>query len=194
MIKELTAPFSKALKAIRHAASSGASWLAMGGGRGGRVDYRRQVGSLLDASVVMAPVQWVQRALPEAKLIVTRTKKGGEVERIDDHAMLALIQKPNPFYADIVLWWGVILSLLTDGNAYLLIVRNGYSKPAELWYVPHWMLEPKWDRSGDEFIGHYEYKPGGGAPPARIEPEDVRVLRELVFRSRLGHSDLALPA
>jgi HK97 family phage portal protein len=166
--------FVKSFKAVTRMLHGGSgSFFGMAVGGKGRVDYKREVGSLLDASVVMAPVQWVQRALPEARLVVKSRKRDGSIDMIDDHPMLELIQKPNPYYADIVLFWGTVLSMLTDGNAYWIIVRNGYKQPAELWYVPHWMMEPKWDNKGDEFIGHYEYKPGGGVAPQKIAPEDV---------------------
>lgn len=138
-----------------------------------RFDYRKEVGDCLDASVVMAPVQWMQRALPEAELKVQRKNGKGKVEELPDHLMLALIQKPNDHYGDIVLWWGLVLSILLDGNAYWMIVRNGFGKPVELWYIPHWMLEPKWPADGREFISHYAYNPGGGAPTMDVAPEDV---------------------
>lgn len=138
-----------------------------------RFDYRKEVGDCLDASVVMAPVHWVQRALPEGELKVQHKKKGGDVDDVPDHAMLALIQKPNPYYGDIVLWWGFVLSMIIDGNAYWMIVRNGLGRPAELWYIPHWMLEPKWPADGSVFISHYLYTPGGGAAQMEIAPEDV---------------------
>jgi HK97 family phage portal protein len=138
-----------------------------------RFDYRKEVGDLLDASVVMAPVQWVQRAFPEAELKVRKRNKDNAFEDQPDHLMLALIQNPNPFYADIVLWWGAVLSLLLDGNAYWMIVRNGVGRPAQLWYIPHWMLEPKWPEDGSEFISHYRYSPGGGTAAVDVPPEDV---------------------
>jgi HK97 family phage portal protein len=169
--------FTKSFKALRQMWHGGGSlfWLALGGG--GRVNYRREVGSMLDASVVMAPVQWMQRAVPEAKLTVKLTKRNGDVEDVKDHPMLALIQKPNGFYADIVLLWGIVLSLLLDGNAYVMIVRNNYNQPAELWYIPHWMMEPKRDAGTNAFISHYRYSPGGGIAPMEIEPEDVIHIR-----------------
>jgi HK97 family phage portal protein len=138
-----------------------------------RFDYRKEVGDCLDASVVMAPVQWVQRALPEAVLKVSRKKKDGTVDEVADHLMLALIQKPNPYYGDIVLWWGYVLSMLLDGNAYWMIVRNRLGRPAELWYIPHWMMEPKWPADGSVFISHYLYSPGGGAASMEVDPADV---------------------
>ena len=142
-----------------------------------RFDYRKEVGDLLDASVVMAPVQWVQRAFPEAVLKVGKKNKDGDLQEIDNHPMLALIQNPNPFYGDIVLWWGVVLSLLLDGNAYWMIVRNGVGKPVQLWYIPHWMLEPKWPEDGSAFISHYRYSPGGGVAAHDVAPEDVIHIR-----------------
>jgi HK97 family phage portal protein len=165
--------FVKSFKAVTRMLHGGGSFFGLSVGGQGRVNYKREVGSLLDASVVMAPVQWVQRALPEARLVVKSRKRDGSIDMIDDHPMLMLIQTPNPFYADIVLWWGIILSMLTDGNAYLIIVRNGFNQPAELWYIPHWMMEPKWDHKGDEYISYYEYSPGGGTPPQKIASEDV---------------------
>ncbi|MBD3746714.1 MAG: phage portal protein [Sphingopyxis terrae] len=164
--------FVKAVRAtidnFRHGGAAAVNWLV----RRTRFDYRKEVGDCLDASVVMAPVQWAQRALPEGQLKVQRRKKG-DVDDLPDHPMLALIQTPNPYYGDIVLWWGFVLSMLIDGNAYWMIVRNSFGRPAELWYIPHWMLEPKWPADGSEFISHYRYTPGGGAGQMDIAPEDV---------------------
>lgn len=170
----LTGRFVKAAQAalqnFRHGSVSGFLGALI---RRTRFDYRKEVGDFLDASVVMAPVQWVQRALPEAVLKVRRVGRDGKIEEIADNPMLALIQNPNPFYADIVLWWGAVLSLLLDGNAYWMIVRNGVGRPAQLWYIPHWMLEPKWPEGGNEFISHYRYTPGGGVAGYDVDPADV---------------------
>ncbi|MBV2147898.1 phage portal protein [Sphingobium sp. AS12] len=138
-----------------------------------RFDYRKEVGDGLDSSVVTAPVMWIGRALPEANLIVRLKKANGDVEDMPGHAMLALIQNPNPFYGDIALWMATLVSFLISGNAYWIIVRNGAGRPAELWYVPHWMMEPRWDQDGETFISYYRYSPGGGMEPSRIEPQDV---------------------
>lgn len=138
-----------------------------------RIDYRREVGDGIDASVVMGPVQWVQRALPEARLTVKARNAKGEETELDNHPMLALIQSPNEAYGDIMLLWGLVLSLLTDGNAYWMIARGRTGRPAELWYVPHWMMEPKWPTGGSVFIDHYLYSPGGGAAPIKVDPADV---------------------
>lgn len=162
---------TKAITAIRHGVSS-ISWLGGSGGGRSRINYRREAGDMMDSSVVMAPVQWMQRALPEAQLAI-ELRKGAEIEIISDHPLLKLVQTPNAYYADIVLWWGTILSLLLDGNAYWLIARNGAGKPAELWFIPHWMMEPQYPQDGSVFISHYRYSPGGGSEPMRVDFADV---------------------
>lgn len=143
-----------------------------------RFDYRREVGDGLDSSVVTAPIRWVQRALPEARLTVRKRKRGGVVEEIPTHGMIALIKRPNAFYGDRVLWAATLLSWYIDGNAYWLKVRNRSGKVVELWWVPWWMIEPKAPIDGSEFLSHYEYKPGGGVEPTRYAPEDVVHFRD----------------
>lgn len=162
--------FQKAFAAMRHTARPP---FFSGLLRRTRFDYRREVGDGLDSSVVTAPIQWIQRALPEATLQVKRRGKDGKLDALDTHPMLDLIQAPNPHYDDIALWGATLFSLLFDGNGYWLKVRNGAGRPAELWYVPHWTMEPKWPQDGSQFISHYRYTPGGGSEAIRLDPEDV---------------------
>ena len=138
-----------------------------------RFDYRREVGDGLDSSVVTAPIMWIQRAVPEAKLTICSELADGEEEYLKDHPMLALIKTPNEFYGDIVLWTATILSLCGDGNAYWVIVRDGVGRPAALWWVPHWMMEPMWPADGSLFISHYRYSPGGGRGQIDLPFDDV---------------------
>lgn len=162
--------FSKALSAIRHNPRPQVFGRYL---RRTRFDYVRAVGDGLDASVVTAPVQWIQRALPEARLTVKRHRPNGKVEELAEHGALALISRPNDYYADIALWAATTWSWCTDGNAYWLKVRNGVNRPVELWYAPHWTMEPKGSEDGTVFLSHYVYSPGGGIAPMKIEPEDV---------------------
>ncbi len=158
----------KALAAMRHAGRPAvfANTLARTS-----FNYAKEVGDGIDASVVMAPVQWVQRAFPEAPLTLFR-EKAGEREALPDHALTELIARPNEYYDGVALFSATLLSYLTAGNAYWLKVRNGLGRPVELWYLPHWTIGPKWPEDGSEFISHYEYRPGGVAP-IPLQPEDV---------------------
>lgn len=170
------------LTSMRHAAQS----LFFGGLlKRTRFDYAREVGDMLDASVVMAPIMWLQRALPEATLAMRDRQKGGKMEPVEEHPLLELIRNPNSFYGDIALWAATILSYATDGNAYWIKVRNTAGVPVELWYVPHWMMEPKAGLDGSEFLSHYEYKPGTGFGTIYLDPDDV-----IHFRHGLNPRDL----
>jgi HK97 family phage portal protein len=133
----------------------------------------------------MAPIMWRQRALPEATLALKRRTGPGKTEPVDEHPMLELIRNPNPFYSDIALWAATILSFDTDGNAYWIKVRNAAGVPVELWYVPHWMIEPKAGYDGTEFLSHYEYTPGTGFGRLPLDPADV-----IHFRHGLNPRDL----
>jgi HK97 family phage portal protein len=180
---------SKALNSMLHPARP--SFLS-GLLRRTRFDYRKEVGDGLDSSVVTAPIRWVQRALPEARLTVRKRMASGQAQELTDHPMLALLQRPNPFYGDLVLWAATILSWFIAGNAYWIIVRNGTGRPAELWWVPWWMMEPKASEDGSDFLSHYLYKPGGQILPTRIEVEDVVHFRDGMDprNMRLGMSSL----
>lgn len=155
---------------IRHAAPTGEGF----GSRlkRTRIDYRKEVGDFIDSSVVTSPIHWVQRELPAARLTVRQTARDGSTSERADHQALALIQRPNPHYGDLSLWAGTAFSYLVDGNAYWIKLRNGYGRPGELWYVPHWAMEPKGSQDGSVFVSHYEYRVGGQGV-VEYDPADV---------------------
>ena len=98
----------------------------------------------LHSNVLMSPVMWVMRAFTEAQLIVQsrRQDKGGGIlwERVVDHDMETLIDRPNEFYDGDALWKGTALSYLISGNSYWRKVRNVFGDVIQLWYVAHWLM------------------------------------------------------
>lgn len=164
------APFVKAITQMRHV---GQPLFLNGLLKRTRFDYRGAIGDGLDSSVVTAPVMWLQRALPEARLALRQRSRSGAIEEVPDHEMLRLVRNPNPFYSDIALWAGTVLSYATSGDAYWIKVRNSYGKPVELWWVPHWAMQPKASIDGTEFLSHYEYTPGTGYGRMELHPDDV---------------------
>lgn len=168
--------FKKVLSAMRHSPQAPVAMQRMLTRT--RFDYRKAIGDGLDSSVVTAPIQWIQRAAPEANLTVKRKDRGGQVNQLDDHPMLALIARPNAFYGDLTLWAATLMSYCLAGNAYWIKLRNGVGRPGELWYVPHWLMEPKGSEDGTEFLTHYLYSPGGGHEPIRLDPADVIHFRQ----------------
>lgn len=152
-------------------------------------DYGRDVRHGFDSNVIMAPVMWIMRNFTEAQAVVQR--RDGQVwVNVEDHRLTELLQQPNPFYDGDALWKAITLSYLLSGNAYWRKVRNRFGEVLEYWYIPHWMMCPKWPQDGSTFISHYEYYPGG--PPQRIEVRDVVHLRLGLdpLNTRLGFSQL----
>lgn len=123
-------------------------------------------------SAVAAPVQWVQRVFPEAPVVVFDRDEDGEEEPVDDHPVVDLLRRPNPFYSGHVMWMGIIADLLVTGNAYLIKVRSQRNHVVELWYAPQHTMQPR-GSSGDDtvFIDHYEYSTGVGV--TELPMEDV---------------------
>lgn len=134
--------------------------------------YRRDVGDGLNSNVVMAPVNWILRNFTEAELRMQRRTKG-MWEPLEDHAVVELVDEPNPFYDGDLLWKATLVSYTLDGNGYWLKVRNAFGEIAQLWYVPHFLIRPQYPRDGTTFITHYEYSPVYGGRTIDLPVEDV---------------------
>lgn len=131
-------------------------------------DYKRAIGVGSTTSIVGVFLNWLIRQYPEAVLEVTKAVDGN-VEAVVPHDLTELVERPNDYYDGSVLWAGKIISIILDGNAYWLKVRNQSTRMAELWYIPHFMIEPK-GRPG-EFLAFYEWRVGGVR--YEVPPEDM---------------------
>ena len=118
----------------------------------GRDDFYKGA-TLIDNSAVMACIQWIMRAFPEAPCVVRRRTDLG-MEIIEDHPLTWLLDSPNQHYSGAQLWQATVLSLNLCGNAYWLKVRNGEGRgpTRELWYEPHYTIRAVPARSGNR--GH----------------------------------------
>lgn len=138
--------------------------------------YGNDIRQGLDSNVIMSPVSWVMRSFTEATPIV-EVKKEGRWKKVEDHSLEMLLDKPNKWYDGDAMTKSLIISYLLDGNAYLLKRRNGIGQVVELWYTPHWMIEPVWPKDGSVFISHYKYTPINGTPPQIVLPRDLIHIR-----------------
>ena len=123
-----------------------------------RRDYHSSVGDGTGSSTVTAPLYWVARTFPEAPPMLWQTPETGQEEQVRDHPLLRLLERPNRFYTGVEMWMATVIEYYVDGNAYWIKRRDRMGLPAELWWTPSWLIEPK----GDEktLITHYEYTPG----------------------------------
>jgi HK97 family phage portal protein len=150
---------------------------------GSNVDYLSKVGDGTGSSTVAAPLMWIARTFPEAPPSLWQEMENGQEEQVRQHDMLRLLARPNAYYTGPILWMATTMDWNVDGNAYWLKLRDQDGIVRQLWWVPHWMIEPKGDES--TFIDHYEYTPG--TEKLRIEKEDV-----VHFRNGLDSEDSKL--
>jgi HK97 family phage portal protein len=139
-----------------------------------RFDYRAEVGDPATNSIVGAVVGWIARNFPEAPVRIVRegtTDIAVQPAGTGPGFMLRLLERPNPYYSGVVQWMATIVDFIR-GDAYWLKVRTGVGRVTELWWLPSWMVEPRWDpRDNTTFITHYEYLVDGVI--YRIRPQDI---------------------
>lgn len=138
----------------------------------GERSYKAIVGDGMNNSIIAATVLWIARNYPKAPVKLERITGAETTERVRSHPFLSLMRQPNPYYAGVTLDWAMIVSFVTDGNAYKLKRRTSSGRLAEEWYVPHWMMEPKWPSDGSAYLSHYDYMPGAGRV-YEVKPQDV---------------------
>lgn len=135
-------------------------------------EMEREVGDGSSSDVLTTPVRWIQRAVAEAPMVVLDL----EGKPRPDHRLQRLLDHPNDFYSAEDLLNGTVWDLSIRGDAYWICLRNGNGFPAELWWTPESLMEPKWPNDGSVFISHYDYHVGGQS--IRLEPEDVIHFRD----------------
>jgi HK97 family phage portal protein len=165
--------------------------LGLGTYANSNVDYQQAAGDPLQSSLVMAAVTWLSRTLPEAPIRVGVIDSKGQRQLEPGHAVSQLLRQPNPYYAGTTMLAGFAASWILDGNAYFYKVRNNAGKVIQLLYLPHFLVEPRWSTSGQDFIGWYEYRVDGQVQ--RLDVADVIHFRNGLnpANTRKGISPLA---
>jgi HK97 family phage portal protein len=124
-------------------------------------DYRRGAGLIWENSIVLSGLKWEADAFTSSLFCVRRNKGKTGLEIADHHPLTALIRNPNPYWDETLLLQATRMSFSLDGNAYWYKVRSDAGKVVQLWWVPHWMIEPAWNPDGSEYLGAYHYKVNG---------------------------------
>jgi len=175
----------KALAEMAHAAVSS---FYMPNANMSKRDYSAMLADPTASSLIMAVILWIVRRWPEAPIYL----EDGKEDAIYDHPMLKLLNRPNPYYSGTVLWFGAIMSLIWDGNGYMVKIRDQRTLAVkQLWYVPHFLMEPKINQGSTSFVDYYQYSPGGGVI-VKYNPSDVTHLRYGIdpYNPRKGMSPL----
>lgn len=142
-------------------------------------NYATLVGDGLQNSIVAACVMWMARTFPEAPPAMWKVDPDTNIrQRTPRHPLVRLLMfptaepgKPGGWYGGRLLWMATIVSWVVDGNAYWIKVRSAAGRVVQLWYAPHWMIEPIWPLDGSKYISYYQYRVGSQSVP--IDPNDV---------------------
>jgi phage portal protein BeeE len=138
---------------------------------GAKQDYRAQAGDLWRNSAIANCLAWYGDNFHEPGMRVMRRGPDGEETPVHDHPLIKCLRRPNPYYGWDVLCKGIALSYRVDGNAFLQVsksIGHQVGDPVNLWMIPHDRIWPRWDPSGDQYLGWWDYQVDG-----RIIPMDL---------------------
>jgi len=158
----------------------------------GTFDYKAEAGNLWESSIPLMCLKFEQRASVEAEICVQGRDANGDWKELPAHPALDLLTNPNDFFDMHQLLDAIRFDYHLTGNAYLYKARAGNGAVRELWWVPSWLMEPRWAEDGVNFIDCYEYRVNGMtyAVPVR----DIIHFRNGVdprYQGRKGLSDFA---
>lgn len=155
-------------------------------------DYKAEAGAFWENGVVLAATNWIIRRWPEAPQVVYRysSNPDGLPKKYRQHPLLD-IMKQSPYYDHFTLEMGLILSLIVDGNAYVLKLRSASGAVIGFRYIPHFQITPYWPKDGSEFISGYLFAVNGKY--YKIAKEDVIHIKHGIdpYNDRKGLSPLS---
>jgi HK97 family phage portal protein len=186
--------YRSAVGAVR----AGMTWSGYGGqGRGWRLllpgsqyDYEAAAGDLWRNTAVACCLRWIKVNFPEPKVEVVRELGGGKHQVVHGSEVAKLLHRPNKFWDRYQFYAACSLSYFVDGNCYIRKIRSASGKVVELWWIPHWMIFPRWTMDGSTYIGWYDYEVNGKTE--RIPCADIIHWRNGIDPrdDRRGFSDL----
>lgn len=136
-------------------------------------DMLSSIGEGRNSSLIIACLATLITAFLEPRLRVVKVTNEGN-EEVVGHELTKLLRRPNPFYSGLVMWTATLLDYFLTGNAYWIKIRDGSGLLLELWWVPSYMITPKWPEDNpDIFLTHYEYKPNPSRDPINYDIVDI---------------------
>lgn len=123
---------------------------------GARFDYEREAGDLWSNSVLAIATKWLGDRFSRPLVRVSRIASTGDYVPLARHRFVDLWGRPNPYQTRRTLEKAIGLSLVLDGNAYLLKVRSGSGEVVELWWLPHYSVFPLYPADGSEYLSGWD--------------------------------------
>ena len=155
---------SAGLKEFGVSVNSDYGWTVRGGRwhsafyPGSDVDWAKEAGTLWHNGAVGLCVNYLFNKVVEPAAQVVADGPDDTLVPAPKHPLLTLLRRPNPEYRGSALVRAAALSYKVNGNAYIIKVRDagGHGAVRELWYLPHWQMEPAEPKDGGptEFYRH----------------------------------------
>jgi len=157
---------------------------------GSHRDWSLVAGDLGLNSVIAPAMDWYIRNWPQGTPRVMRKVDSQQVEPVEDHPVIQLMQEPEPGMVGNLLWGWVIQDYKLFGNAYLRKQRisGPGSAVVALQYLPQDMIRPVGD--GRNPLTHFVYTTDGRSYELPVEdvihlrygrdPSDMRLGRSTV--------------
>lgn len=140
---------------------------------GSKWDWAAEVRDPTLNYAVAGCLRWIADNIAEPALQVVRRQSDGELVPDQAHALLSLLEEPNPDYDGHSLLTAVAWDYAISGRAYLIKERNNLGQVMALWWVPWWTMAPRWETNSQEFIRDYVYRPDGRGEGEIKAKEDV---------------------
>lgn len=109
------------------------------------------------SEIVYACVEELATSAAEPRM-AAYTGRGKQRQQLDEHPILDLLDRPNPFMDRYHFWAAVIMYLSISGNAYIEKVRSEADGVVELWLLRPDRVRVIPDR--DKFVRGYHYELG----------------------------------
>lgn len=123
-------------------------------------------------------------------ILYQRLEEGGK-ERAENHYLFDILKtEPNPLMTSMAYREVILNHLLTWGNHYSQIIRNGLGRVFSLWPLRPDRMQVKKDPDSDYGL-IYRYRPTGGSV-VNLPMEDVLHIAGLGFNGIIGYSPIAL--
>lgn len=160
-----------------------ARWGGQGTGRfrvllpGARFDYEADAGRLWLNGPVGTGIKWLGDQICRPRLVANRVSASGNHTPLPQHPAVALWKRPNPHYSGRTLSRAVLLSLVTEGDAFIFKRRNGVGGVQELWWIPPYDAAPLYPTDGSRYLDGWEFV---------VDGETIRLASENVIHIRYG--------
>jgi len=128
---------------------------------GSAVDWAKVTGDLASNAIALTCLNIICDNYVAARIKVEeKSDTEDKFEAIEDHPLLPILKKPNPFYSWNYLTKGILASMHGQGDGYIGIERDAYGVPAELYWLPYG-IRPRYAEDGRKLIGWIYAQQGG---------------------------------